>query len=193
MGLIGVSVGILLAALAYYFVWPWYVRRVVHEVVEWLSRCGNFGTKNIQHGKAENVAEAKALKETYDEWRNAIVAGTTWYCHDSDANRFRFLDNWTGPVIQDTFPSARDGHTRTMAVEMVARIRDLAKRLDQGETTLRRVSRPPARVRLCSLGAVDDVLHGAERDLGHILPASLPTQALGHEHSIAGVITWLIG
>jgi hypothetical protein len=140
--LVGIGLTILSAAIVWFFVWPSYERKVRVRVVQWLSRCGNFGTQHIRHGKAESLAEGRNLKRIYDEWHQELMDGVNWYCLDSDANDLRFLDEWTGPQIPDVIPTSGDGHTRSMAVEMVKRVRGLAKRLDQGETTLRRVRSP---------------------------------------------------
>lgn len=143
--LLFIAIVLLCAAIIWLFVWPAYVRRAATRVVKWLSDCGNYGTKNIHNASVNNLDEARQLRELYDVWNAGVVAGAQWYCLVSDANRLYFLDVLEVDRIKDSFDGAGDGHTKRMAIDTVKRIRDLAVRLDQEQTTLRRVRRFPAK------------------------------------------------
>jgi hypothetical protein len=137
------AVVLLALAIGWFFWWPWYVRRRRTWVVEWLVRCGNVGTDRFFNAVVQSPEEAKALRAAYETWHHTLVEGVDWYCLPSDANKLRFLDMIQVGHIKDSGPGWGDGHTKRMAADTVQRIRDLSVRLDQEQTRLRRIKRPP--------------------------------------------------
>ena len=145
IALIGSAGVLILISAWWFFIWPLFVRRATTRVVEWLGQCGDYATTELVNASIASEQDAQELKTRFNQWHTTLIEGAAWYCLPSDASRLRFLDLIEIDLVApDSGPGWQDGHMKRMAADLVQRIRDLARRLDQDQTRLRRFKRRPS-------------------------------------------------
>jgi hypothetical protein len=108
------------------------------KMATWLIRCAEYGTKNIQNANdVKSAADVPKLRERHDTWVGILRDAADTYLHASDADELKMLHYIDTPR---TLPSVtpEDAKIRHWAAERVDRLRKLARRLQGGETTLKR-------------------------------------------------------
>lgn len=111
----------------------------VSEIVRWLRDKANYGTREIQNARDVRTPEdvELILRPRYRQWSDEVEAGVNRHCLDSDAQRIEYLDAWDPHTFAGNV-SPDHAHIRDMTCETVLRLRDLAQRLERGETRLKR-------------------------------------------------------
>jgi hypothetical protein len=114
------------------------IRRSAPTMAAWLIQCAEYGTKNIQNANdVAAAADVPKLKERHDTWVGILRDAAETYLHAADADELKMLHYIHTPR---TLPAVtqEDATIRHWAAERVQRLRKLARRLQDGETTLKR-------------------------------------------------------
>jgi hypothetical protein len=112
-------------------------RVAVRRWIRWANLAADYATTDILLASDIDSAEAVSqLRLTFDAWSRVVNDGTSRFCQDEDAHRIQYVD----PPELAGLACFDDEHRYIVEAtrERVQRLRDLAKRLERGETRLRR-------------------------------------------------------
>jgi hypothetical protein len=111
-------------------------RLSVSRWVRWARATALYGTTDILNARyIDSDAAVSRLRTQFDAWSTVVVEGTAAFCRVIDAHRVQFFD----PADAARYAAFNDEHRYILqATEMrVARLLDLAGRIERGETRLR--------------------------------------------------------
>jgi hypothetical protein len=111
-------------------------RLSVSRWVRWARSAALYGTSDILNARHVNSdAAVTQLRAQFDAWSTVVKEGTAEFCRVIDSHRVQFLDAPTAA----RFAAFNDEHRYILqATEArVARLLDLASRVERGETRLR--------------------------------------------------------
>jgi len=112
----------------------------VQRWIRWADRVADFGTSEIQNAPVGSDDDVKQLEVLYDKWDQRLQEGVSRYCLQTDAKSLEYLDSFDGRGFSGF--NKRHKLIREWTAEKVSRLRTLSRRLERGETHLRRLRVP---------------------------------------------------
>jgi hypothetical protein len=114
-------------------------RRSTQRMVQWLIDAAQYGTKHIQNAHDHDITNAgdvPRLTARHARWVETIKAHADMYLQASDADYLGWLHSF--PAMDMQAFNAEHSRIRVWTSVRVQRLREVARRLQDGQTSLKR-------------------------------------------------------